>query len=101
MDAIIKHIAEYYFELEGKLDAIIFTAGVLENNVKLRMDILNKLNGSMGIIIDSVVNSNIGYGHDLKEGKITIDESRYPVYVVPTSEEVMIVKDTYRIVNEK
>jgi len=99
MDAIIKHIAEYYFELEGKLDAIVFTAGVLENNVKVREDILNKLNGSMGIVIDKNMNDSIGYGHDMKDGKITMNESKYPVYVEPTSEEIMIVRDTFKIVN--
>ena len=101
MDSIIKHIAEYYFELEGSVDAVIFTAGVLENNVILREDIINKLSKTMGVKINKESNNNIGYGHDFKEGIITTDDSKVMVMVMPTDEEVMIVRDTYRIINEK
>lgn len=100
MDSIIKHIAEYYFELEGNIDAVVFTAGVLENNVVLREDIINKLSGPMGIKINKESNDNIGYGHDNKEGIITTKDSKVMVMVIPTDEEVMIVRDTYRIIKE-
>lgn len=100
MDSIIKHIAEYYFELEGEVDAIVFTAGILENNIKIREDIINKLSGAMGIFVNIDMNDNIGYGHDFREGIITAEESQIPVYVVPTNEEVMIVRDSYRIIEE-
>ena len=43
MDSIIKYIAEYYFELDGNVDAMVFTAGILENNVRIREDILDKI----------------------------------------------------------
>ena len=98
MDSIIKHIAEYYFELEGKVDAVVFTAGVLENNVMLRKDIINKLSGAMNVFVDTDSNDNIGYGHDNKTGIITTKEANIPFYVIPTDEEAMIVKDTYQIV---
>ena len=97
MDSIIKHIAEYYFELDGKVDAVVFTAGVLENNAVLRERIVNKLSGAMKVAIDSESNNNIG--HDVKEGLITSEKSKTPIYVIPTDEEVMIVRDTYNIVN--
>lgn len=99
MDAIIKHIAEYYFELNGHVDAIVFTAGVLENNAMLRRDIINEMKDIMNIQVNDDMNNNIGYGHDLKEGIITTSESKIPFYVVPTSEEIMIARDTYRISN--
>ena len=99
MDSIIKHIAEYYFELEGNLDAMVFTAGVLENNPTLRADIVNKVSKIMNIKLNESVNNDIGYGHPNKEGIITSDDSRVPVYVLPTNEEVMIVRDSYRIIN--
>ena len=101
MDSIIKHIAEYYFELEGNVDAIVFTAGILENNSKIREDIINKLSGAMKVFINMDSNDNIGYGHELKMGIITSEESSIPVYVVPTDEEVMIVRDTYGLIKEK
>lgn len=97
MDAIIKHIGEYYFELNGHVDAIVFTAGVLENNAMLRKDIINEMRDIMNIEVNDSVNDNIGYGHDFKEGIITTSESKIPFYVVPTSEEIMIARDTYRI----
>ena len=100
LDSIIKHIAEYYFELNAKVDAIIFTAGVLENNTVIREELINKLSNPMGIYVNKIANDNIGYGHDLKEGIITTEESKIPVYVIPTNEEVMIVRDCYKIVNE-
>ena len=100
MDSIIKHIAEYYFELEGNVDAVIFTAGIGENNTTLREDIVNKLSRVMGIKIDKESNDNIGYGHDYKEGIITTDDSKVMVMVMPTDEEVMIVRDTYRIIRD-
>ena len=96
--SIIKHIAEYYFELDGKLDAIVFTAGVLENNALLRADLVNSLSNSLNINLNKDMNDNIGYGHELKTGIITMDNSRIPVYVVPTNEEVMILRDTYEII---
>ena len=100
MDSIIKHIAEYYFELNGKVDAIVFTAGILENNTLIRENIINKLSGPINTYINKIANDNIGYGHELKEGIITTEESKVPVYVIPTDEEVMIVRDCYRLVKE-
>ena len=97
-DSIIKHIAEYYFELNGDLDAIVFSAGVLENNSMLREDIINDLNGPIGLILDKETNQRIGASGDLKEGLITKKESKYPVYVIPTSEEIMILRDTYNLI---
>lgn len=98
-DAIIKHIAEYYFELQGKVDAIVFTAGVLENNSILRHDIVNDVSNIMGVNLNTEVNNSIGYGHEYREGIITTEDSKIPFYVIPTSEEIMIVRDSYRIIN--
>ena len=99
-DSIIKIIAEYYFKLEGKLDAIVFTAGVLENNSIIREDLVNKMSNILEISINKEINDNIGAGKEFKTGVITKDDSRIPVYVVPTNEEVMIVRDTYHIINK-
>lgn len=99
-DAIVKHIAEYYFELEGEVDAVVFTAGVLENNVLVRESIINDVSKVMNVRVNQDMNNNIGYGHELKEGKITTDDSRVAFYVMPTNEGVMIARDTYRIANE-
>ena len=100
MDSIIKHVAEYYFELNANVDAIVFTAGILENNTVIRENLINKLSAAMGIYVNKIANDNIGYGHDLKEGIITTEESNIQVYVIPTDEEVMIVRDCYKLIKE-
>ena len=100
MNSIIKYIGEYYFSLEGDVDAIVFTAGVLENNVGLREDIINKLSNTLGIYLNKDMNNNIGYGHDMNEGMITTDESKLQVWVIPTDEEIMIARDSYEIINK-
>ena len=100
MNSIIKYIGEYYFSLEGNVDAIVFTAGVLENNVGLREDIINKLSNTLGIYLNKDMNNNIGYGHDMNEGMITTDESKLQVWVIPTDEEIMIARDSFEIINK-
>ena len=98
-NSIIKYISEYYFDLNGEVDAIVFTAGVLENNSVIREDIINRLSKPMGIYLNIEMNNNIGAGHSLDSGLITMSNSKIDIYVVPTNEEVMILRDTYEIVN--
>ena len=66
----------------------------------LREEIIKKLSNPMGIKLNKEMNDNIGYGHDFSEGVITRDDSKVRFYVIPTNEEVMIVRDTYNIVNK-
>ena len=96
-DRVAKYIAEYYLELEGKVDAIIFTAGVGENGPMFREIVLNKLN-PIGITLDDEENNKIARFLSKTEGKISSSTSKVDVYVVPTDEEAMIVKDTYDFV---
>lgn len=100
-NSIVKFIGEYYFELEGRVDAIVFTAGVLENNAILREDIINSLSSIMGIYLNKEINNDIGANGNLDMGIITREDSKIPVYVIPTNEELMILRDTYRLVNGK
>ena len=94
---IAKYIAEYYLELEGNVDAIVFTAGVGENGREARADIIAKL-APLGIKINAEVNDNIASYKDQSEGIISSDDSSVTVHVVPTNEELMIIKDTYELV---
>lgn len=95
---IVNFIAQYYFELEG-CDAIVFTAGVLENGAFERSWIVDRLQ-FLGVELDREVNEKIASYHDIHEGRITTDNSTIPVYVVPTDEEVMIARDTYQYVEK-
>ena len=97
-DRVAKFIAQYYIELEGKVDAIVFTAGVGENGTEFRADVLAKL-APLGIKLNVEANNNIASYKEQHEGIITSPDSSIPVYVLPTNEELMIAKDTYKLVN--
>ena len=99
-DRIAKYIADYYIELGGKVDAIVFTAGIGENGIESREEIINRL-APLGLSIDKAVNNTIAGYRDVQEGIISSKDSKVAIYVVPTNEELMIIKDTYKIVNEK
>lgn len=96
-DRIAKYIAEYYLELDGNCDAIVFTAGVGENGCVVREMVMDKLN-PIGIFADSEKNASIAGFKDINEGVISSSESSVPVMVIPTNEEIMIVRDTYKFV---
>lgn len=96
-DRIAKYIAEYYIKLDGKVDSIVFTAGVGENGIEARKAILGRL-GSLGIKIDDEKNTKIAGFKDEVEGIISTDDSSVVVRVLPTNEEIMIIKDTYNLV---
>lgn len=87
---IIDYIAKYYVELGG-CDAIVFTAGVGENSISTRREVLDGLE-VLGVIVDEEAN-NVRE----KETKITKEESKIPAYIIPTDEELMIARDTYNL----
>ena len=93
---VAKYIADYYIELEGKVDAIVFTAGVGENGIAFRSDVISKLL-PLGIRINDEENEKIASYKDIHEGIISSSDSKVCVYVVPTDEEVMIAKDAYNL----
>ena len=93
VEKIVNYIAEYFLELGG-CDALVFTAGVGENSISTREQIVSKL-APLGIKLDSERNNVRG-----KETLISSDDSSVKVYVIPTDEEVMIARDTYNFINE-
>jgi len=96
-NSIIKFIAQYYFELDGELDALVFTAGIGENAISLRADIVNAISNSMGIKLNKNANNDIAKFKDKHEGVISSTTSKFEVLVVPTDEEYMILKDTFEL----
>ena len=98
-ERVAKYIADYFIELDGKVDAIVFTAGVGENGWEAREAILNKV-APLGIVIDKEKNASIAGFKEVHEGVITAKDSKIEAWVVPTNEELMIIKDTYAIVNK-
>lgn len=82
-----RFIGAYLVELEGNVDAIIFTAGLGENSDMMRERILGGLE-NLGFDLDKELNSSV------KEGKISTEESKIDIWVIPTNEELMIARET-------
>lgn len=97
VNRIVNYIALYYVELNGNVDALVFTAGLGENAIGFRKDVITKLK-SLGIKLNEEVNNSIAGFKDIHEGIISTDDSKVPVYVVPTNEELMIATDTYELI---
>ncbi len=98
INRVVNYIAEYYVELEGKVDALVFTAGLGENAREFRENVVKKL-ACLGFKIDVEENMKIASYMDQKEGIISQEDSVAPVYVIPTDEEIMIIRDTYELIN--
>ena len=109
----IKYISQYYTELianinlgrketepRKEIDGIIFTAGVGENNIRFREEIINYIADTFNIKLNKEANDSIASFKSVQEGIITTSNSRFPVYVIPTDEEYMILKDTIEIAKE-
>ncbi|MFC6176989.1 acetate/propionate family kinase [Companilactobacillus huachuanensis] len=90
INRIVKYIGSYIALLSG-VDVLIFTAGTGAKNAEIRADIANSFN-YMGVKIDKEANENA-------EGTaiISSEDSTVKVLVVPTDEELMIVRDVVRL----
>ena len=90
---IAEFIAKYAVAMQG-IDVITFTAGVGENQVRVRKGICEYLK-FMGIKIDDERNKVKS-----EEALISTDDSSIPVWVIPTNEELVIARDTLRLVTK-
>ncbi len=88
---VLKYIGAYYVALGGA-DAIALTAGAGENNLEMREAILKGLE-AIGVVPDLEANKERGV-----EALLTKPESKVPVWVVPTNEELAIARETARLV---
>ncbi len=88
---VVDYIAKYYVLLNG-VDAIAFTAGIGENSISTRKHIIDSLK-VLGIKLDEEANNIRG-----EEKLITTNDSSIPCYVIPTDEEVMMARDTYKFI---
>lgn len=89
---VSKYIGEYYVELGG-CDAIAFTAGVGEHAAYLRKMIIDKCSKAFNVFLDDQLND----AHGNSEGLISSSSSKITCYVIPTDEEVVIARDTVRL----
>ncbi len=89
---ILKFVGSYVAAMNG-VDAIAFTAGIGENDPDLRAYICENL-GYLGVKIDNEKNHIRG-----KEIKISTDDSKVDVFVIPTNEELAIARDTLALIS--
>ena len=87
------YIGAYMAEMNGA-DAIVFTAGIGENDIRMRARICSGLD-NLGIKIDRVKNDVRG-----EQTVISADDSKVKVLLIPTNEELVIARDTYRLVEQ-
>ena len=80
-----------YNTIIGGADAIIMTGGIGENSTEVRERILKRL-GALGIKVDKKANAKRG-----ETIVISTKDSKIPVVVIPTNEELMIARDTVRV----
>ena len=87
-----KYLGAYSFVL-GRVDAVIFTAGIGEHNAWVRSAVCRDLAG-FGIQLDQVANADLGPGIQ----QISLPDSPVTVLVVPTDEEYAIAQQSYALV---
>ena len=86
-----KYIGSYAAEMNG-VDAVVFTAGVGENGVEMRSDIMANMD-FLGMKLDEEANKVRG-----KERVISTEDSKVKIFLIPTNEELMIARDTLELV---
>ena len=94
---IKKYIGSYVAALNG-VDAVVFTAGMGENNVELRERVCKDMD-FFGIKLDDAANK--ATVRKSEPVKLSTDDSKVLVYMIPTNEELMIARDTEALVKAK
>lgn len=90
----VKHyIGAYIAEMNG-VDAIVFTAGVGENDISMREIICADME-NLGINLDPIKNKVRG-----QETIINTDDSKVALLLIPTNEELMIARDTFNLASK-
>ncbi len=90
---IKKYVGAYLAEMNGA-DAICFAGGIGENSSTIRRKVLGDMEW-LGVKLDESRNEQAVRG---KEMLISSEDSRVPVYVIPTNEELILARDTVRAV---
>jgi acetate kinase len=88
-----KYIGAYLAVLGGA-DAIVFAGGIGENSPEIRARICEGLSWA-GLSVDATANATLVGG---REGRFSTRDSTLAAWVVPTDEELLIARDTFRVV---
>ena len=95
LDKYVRRVVDYigqYYLLLGGVDAIVFTGGIGENSTTVRRKICEALD-VLGVKINLDDNQRVG-----ENTKISTEESKIQVYIIPSNEEIMIARDTLNLV---
>lgn len=91
INRVKKYIGSYFAALNG-LDYLVFTAGIGENDTDVREQVCTDME-ALGIKLDYAQNEAM----NRKAGEISTPDSKVKVLIVPTDEELMIIKDTVEL----
>jgi acetate kinase len=92
----IRHwIGSYYLQLNG-LDALVFTAGIGENQAGVRQSVCRQLD-QLGLILDPKLNEET----KAREAVISAPESPVKIMVIPTNEELVIAREVRRFLQNQ
>jgi acetate kinase len=90
---IRKYIGAYLAAIGGA-QAVVFTGGIGENSPRIRENVAQGMEW-MGLMLDTEANQRAVGG---AEARISTDDSRLQAWVIPTDEELLIARDTVRLV---
>ncbi len=93
LNRVVKYIGSYMAELGG-VDAVVFTAGVGENDANFRKQIADQL-AFVGMGVDDEKNNVRGVERDISSA-----DAKVKALLIPTDEELMIVRDIERLRNK-
>ncbi|MEE0968396.1 MAG: acetate kinase [Clostridia bacterium] len=99
LDMLAYQVTKYigsYTAVMGGLDAIVFTAGIGENTPSIRKAVADKL-APLGVKLDEEANAKAKIQSNIV--KLTTDDSAVKMYLIPTNEELVIARDTARLVD--
>ncbi len=88
---VAAHIGSYFLQMGG-VDAIVFTGGIGENDANIRKNIVERVT-ALGINFNTELNAK-SRG---KEVDLTHEDSKVKVLLIPTNEELVIARDTFRV----
>ncbi|MEF9967493.1 MAG: acetate kinase, partial [Longicatena sp.] len=77
-------------------DAIVFTGGIGENDTNMRKLICKRLESAFGLKLNEELNDKTRG----KEILLSTSDSKLQVWLIPTNEELMIARDTYRLIEK-
>jgi acetate kinase len=91
-----KYLGAYLAAMNGA-DAVVFAGGIGERSPSIRARICQGLDW-LGIALDETRNTALTGGELKREGRIDASSSRVAIWVIPTDEELLIARDTWRVV---